>query len=457
MTPGTTPPQGLLEGAIAQIRAAWLGKRRHAYNVSSFIVLRSLALGTFAISVPIFINSTSVREYGIVAIGFSLLGLTTLLEVGVGYVITQSAGRRLARTGKSYPRLLARVFWIYLGAAVAIAAILATTVLLLTSLSSAQRTLYLWLTALLPFLAISGTVAAAYQANNDLVYLNSSRFLFEFGKGIALAASGWFLHGSQGVGPILLLIACGRACSDLYAVNRRYGYSPALSNISMTKRALSVVQLGSPVMGCAALFLSVTIGDKLLIAHYLGTADVASYALAADISTKAYLLVHATNSSIFALILRDHAVKQDVSRFVSVSLVSVLAVVVLFYLPFGWNAERLISWWINPVMGRQTATIARVMAASAVVYLVGNAFENALLAMGKARLVFLAYACSVASFFASIVIQLPDPTLLSFGASYFLMSAVYATAVFAGFRHSKVRSGKFRPRPVAGMSTAEIT
>src|SRR5581483_8497585 len=47
---------------------------KHLANFLSFVVTRCLAIAVFAVSVPIFINQTSGEEYGIVAIGFSLLG-----------------------------------------------------------------------------------------------------------------------------------------------------------------------------------------------------------------------------------------------------------------------------------------------------------------------------------------------------------------------------------------------
>ena len=121
--------------------------------------------------------------------------------------------------------------------------------------------------------------------------------------------------------------------------------------------------------------------------------------------------------------------------------------------PYAWYVVGVLTLAnISSFVDRQILTL--LVGSQLYLFLRGDrALRRSRLSPRRKRLLRL----GLAGFFASIVIQLPDPTLLSFGASYFLMSAVYATAVFAGFRHSKVRSGKFRPRPVAGMSTAEIT
>ncbi len=459
---GTPQAPGVLDNLMCRFKKAWAAKRKHVYNFTSFIVLRSLALGTFAVSVPIFINGASANEYGIVAIGLSLLGLSTLLEVGIGYVITQSVGRRLARTGKSNPRLFNQLFWIYVGTTCMIAVTMAGILAFILDITSSQMTLYLWLAALLPCLATSGAIGAIFQAHNDLLYMNSSRFLFEIGKGLALAASGAFFHGSGAVGPIVFLFASVRMILDLYVLKRRYRYSIDLSKLSYKSHVFSLLAIGAPMFGSAALFLSVTIGDKLLIARLLGVAEVASYALAVDITTKAYLIVYAINSAIFALILRDHAVRKSISRFIAISLISVLFVSFAFYLPFGVFAEPLLSWWINADIGRRSASIAQVIAAAGVVYLVGNAFEVALLAMGRAKLVFLSYLCSVTTFFVSILIQLPALSLLSFGISYLAMSAIYALVVFAGYRHvmhsgwGGVSGTSVTPSKLATVTTANM-
>jgi O-antigen/teichoic acid export membrane protein len=103
----------------------------HIVNVVSFIATRLIAIAAFALSVPFFIRHTSEAQYGVVAIGFSLLGLSSLLDVAIGYVITQSVGRGLARSSSINHKLLHGLFSVYVYAAVLVAVLLAIIILFL--------------------------------------------------------------------------------------------------------------------------------------------------------------------------------------------------------------------------------------------------------------------------------------------------------------------------------------
>ncbi|MDC4205852.1 MAG: hypothetical protein MPW17_05650 [Candidatus Manganitrophus sp.] len=198
---------------------------KHLANFLSFVVTRCLAIAVFAISVPIFINQTSGEEYGIVAIGFSLLGLSTLLDVGIGFVITQSVGRSLARLNRRHAVIISQLYWVYLFTAIAISVSALTILSLFSTLSRDENIFYGWLALILPFLATSGTVAAVFQAHNDLVYLNGSRFLFEMAKSAAFLIAGLIFHSHVAIGPTLIAFAAIRAVIDVIYLNRRLGYS----------------------------------------------------------------------------------------------------------------------------------------------------------------------------------------------------------------------------------------
>lgn len=390
---------------------------RHLSNVGSFLITRLLAIGAYAVSVPIFVNRTSEAEYGVIAIGFSFLGLSMLMDVAFGYVITQGVGRRLARTGKPHPTLFNRLFWLYLFSSTLVALLL-VGILVGVNLAVDERMFFIWLVTLLPALAVSGTVAAVFQAHNSLVYLNTSRFIFELGKAAGLIVAALAFKSYLAVGPLLLLFALLRATLDIRRLATQLGYRVRRPDIDAIRSSRALFTLGLPSLGSVVLALFVSIGDKLLIARWFTKADVAHYALAFDINTKAYLFVSAINSAMFAIMLRNHAVKQSSSAQIRIGLAAVTIMGLIYYLPLILFSKQLLSLWVSPAFGEAAAPLVPILALASLAYLIGNVFEIGLLAKGRSRLVLRIYCVAVLLYFATLLLLVGLIGLPAFAWAY---------------------------------------
>lgn len=177
---------------------------KHVLNFSSFVLTRLISIFAFALSVPFFIRHCSDAQYGVVAIGFSLLGWSAMFDVAIGYVITLSIGRMLARSGNTNQKLFQGMFSVYIYFASSMS-VLILLILFFLKLSLLDRVYYGSLALLLPCLAVSGVVTAVFQAHNNLVYINASRFGFEICKALSLVISVLLSTNYAYVGPILLL------------------------------------------------------------------------------------------------------------------------------------------------------------------------------------------------------------------------------------------------------------
>ena len=82
----------------------------HVVHSIYFAGTRLVAIAAFILSVPFFIKLASHEEYGQIAVGFSLLGVGTVLDVGFGYVLIQSLGRRFARGNQPDVRKIKGLF-----------------------------------------------------------------------------------------------------------------------------------------------------------------------------------------------------------------------------------------------------------------------------------------------------------------------------------------------------------
>jgi O-antigen/teichoic acid export membrane protein len=422
---------------LARMKSVWTAQRRHAANFLSFIVLRLLALGAFALSVPIFINNASEAAYGVVAIGFSLLGVSTIFDVGIGFVVTQVVARRVARRGSAHPRAFNHLLWLYISGA-SLAAGLSLIAILLAPLTPREQFFYGCLVSLLPFLAVSGTATAVFQGHGDLVYLNASRFLFEIGKGIAVALSGLWFGDYPAVGPFLLACVVLRASVDIRVLRVRLGYRLAAPDGIVSRSALRLASHGAFSMGAAVLMVAVHILDKVLIANWLTKAEVAYYSIAFDVNTKAYLLVHALNSTMLTVLLHNYARRVESTRHMKFAVAVVFGVAACYYLPLAIWAEELVGLWVNREIASHVAPLVRVMAGASVLYLFGSVFETGLLARAAPRFVFFVTLAAVASY-ALALAWLPSRLgVVGFVWAYLLLCATHLVGMTAGhFRFSR--------------------
>lgn len=400
---------------------------RHISNVGAFLATRALAIGLYAVSIPIFVNRASEAAYGVIAIGFSFLSLSMLLDVAVGYVVAQGVGRRLARTGKRHLKLFNTLFWIYfLGAFVL--ALLLVLVFVTVGLPEDERNLYIWIGLLLPALAVSGIVAAVFQANNSLVYLNMSRFVFEAGKAGALIFSALLFAELRAVGPLLFVIVLLRAMLDLWQLRVRMGYRVHPPNFNAMRRSRPLLMLGLPSLWTVLLSLLVNIGDKLLIAKLFSKADVAHYSLAFDVNTKAYLILGAINSAMYAVMIQNHAMKRTSSTQIRIGLVTVAIMGLLYYLPLALFSKQILSVWVSPEFGAASAHLVPMFSLASLAYLCGNVFETSLLAKGLSVKVFQIYCVAVFMYFITLLLLINPIGLSAFAWAYVVMNMT----MFAG-------------------------
>ncbi|MFC4488335.1 lipopolysaccharide biosynthesis protein [Chromobacterium aquaticum] len=418
----------------------------HIRNVVYFLGTRAFAIVAFILVVPFFIRHASEQQYGLAAIGFSLLGIATVLDVAFGYVLIQSQGRRFARGRVLAADSIHGLFGFYLLLACATAAGGILLVLALR-LPSAEALLYACLAALLPALSISGVVAAVFQAQNQLKPINLSRFGFELAKALALALSAVLARDIRLIGPVLLIAAYGRAVLDMRYLACKTGIKLRFPGFSLIRRYWRLARHGIASLYIVALTALVTIGDKILIKHFFSTDAVAHYSVAYDINTKAYLLVNAVNTAMFAVALHRFAKKNSTFAPLAAGLVTVSIVAILYYLPLFALAPVVLNYWVSADFAAGTVQFTRIMVFASLMYLYGNVFENALTAMGRARQVLRVYVVGIVAYGIGVGLTIWQQAIVGFMYSYLALCSMLCLgfiwqyrlavrpAILSGVRH----------------------
>lgn len=397
-------------------------KKKSIINIAAFLITRGASIIAYILAAPFFIKYAGEAQYGIVSIAFSFLGLGVIFDSAIGYVATQSIGRELARKNTLDHKKINSLMTIYTTTAIVFCAAAVMMVLLLVH-ASAEKKLYTYIILTIPLIAFSGIINAIFQTHNELIYINLSRLMIEISKALALVISAYFLASTDAVGPITLFSYCIRAVMDYSFTKKKFGVHLQLASWYSCKKFIKLASNGVTPLISVLLMLSISMSDKMLIKQLYGSEMVSYYSVAYDINTKVYLFVYGINSALFALILRNHANKINTLNLVKVGLIAVLIIITLYYVPIFFGSEKILSWIFDEDFANQAKNLTSLMAISSLIYLIGNVFENALTAMGKAKSILKVYVISVALYFLSLLLFTHFFGIQSFVFSYIALTS----------------------------------
>lgn len=413
---------------MVQLRnlSAFLSKyKEHILHISYFVLTRFFAVIAFFVAVPFFLKNASESEYAIVAIGMSLLGVATVLEVAFGYVVMQTVGRQyVRRKSLNQQSILDGLFTIYLLLSVA-TSLIGFFLTLFNDISNSERVNYTAIFFMLPALCVSGVTSAVLRAHNKLIFISLSRLIFDISKAIALVLSAYFSHDALLVGPVLLLFSYFRAYIDLKQLSRTLHIDIRLVRFQKIFRYWRVARHAIASFGVVTLTMFITIGDKVLIKHFLGPSAVTYYSVAYDISSKAYIFVSAINFAMYSVILHKYTEGKSISKPVTTSLLAVLLLSVFYFLPLFIFASEILAYWTNESISENSTDLVKVMTVASFFYLVGNVFEYSITAAGKAILVLRLYLIGLFIYGLSISIAITMKSLIWFMYSYLIFCIVF--------------------------------
>jgi O-antigen/teichoic acid export membrane protein len=282
-------------------------------------------------------------------------------------------------------------------------------------------------------MAVSGVVAAIFQARNSLVYINLSRFGFELGKALALVLSALILESFVLIGAALVLVSVVRASVDHQLLSRKVGITLSLKPVAEVIKYYKFVRVGLASFSTVVLTLLVTISDKIFIKELFSDSEVAYYSFAFDINSKAYLLVNAVNTAMFAVILKKFIKRSSTTVPVVIGLGAVAVVICVYYIPMFFFSEQIISLLVSSQFAEESAYLASVMSVASALYLLGNVFENATTAMGDAKSIMRVYVVAVVLYFCSLPALATGYGVVGFMYAYLLLCAILCVGFMCAY------------------------
>jgi O-antigen/teichoic acid export membrane protein len=126
---------------------------------------------------------------------------------------------------------------------------------------------------------------------------------------------------------------------------------------------------------------------------------------------------------------------------IGLGILAVCFVAVVFYVPMMFFSKEIIALWVSSDFAENAAPLASVMAIASLVYLFGNVFENAVVAMGQARQVLKVYVVGVLFYFVAITILKNQVGVISFMYAYLVLCCTLALGFFVVYNSSRLKLG----------------
>jgi O-antigen/teichoic acid export membrane protein len=137
--------------------------------------------------------------------------------------------------------------------------------------------------------------------------------------------------------------------------------------------------------------------------------------------------MNAINTTMYTIILKNHARRSSENTQIKIGLISVSILIFIYYVPLMIFSNKIISFLISASFASSTYKVTSIMSLASIFYLYGNVFENALSAKGCARYIFYVYFISIVGYFLALGLLYKVYGIYGFVYAYIIMCAVLCT------------------------------
>ena len=373
-----------LERLVAKLR----GKGQHIRNVSSYFVARVITAALYIGVVPLFLKRQGSAAYGTLGIALVVFSYVSVLDLSIGYPVSLRLSRALARNSPRAGMVLRHAVPLFLGVALAVAALLyllSAEITKLFELNSQYVVLFRLLAVASGFIIGSSYFCAVLQAHNRVDWINYSRLILDLSRAGGLAIGAFARDGVTVALAVVVAGCAGKVALEFHFAKRLAGgiraFRPALSWRSM--RAMWA--LGAPMAILVVSGMILNSADRIYVDRDFGQAALAHYTIGADLCSKAYFIVWAITGSIYTTYVKRHATGRFTDSLVKISFYVVAGVSLLIYAPIFLAAKQILTLWISAAFAQDSSVVLKLWALNAVLYLLTCVYHTALQGQGKSR------------------------------------------------------------------------
>lgn len=312
------------------------------------------------VAMPLLIRELGVERFGLLSIGWMLIGYFSLFDLGLGRALTQSVATRMARH-EAVLDIIYTGLAVMLGMSVLAAGLLwcladyliGSLLKVPASLQVEARQSLLWLVPAIPLVVLATGLRGVLEAVQAFKLVNLVRTPLGVLTFVAPLA---VLPYSHGLVPMFALLSLVRLLTLVFFMMACQGAMPEYRQGKWSRQSLPELFRFGGWMTLSNIIGPLMVNmDRLVIGSVLSLAAVSYYSTPFDIIMRALVVPGAIAGVCFPLFA---ASSTSVARRVfwqSCGAVALaMAVMLLLVWPFG---EVALAWWLDPAFARHSAPI----------------------------------------------------------------------------------------------------
>jgi len=414
------------------IAAYYQSKKEHIINFGSFFANRLISLALFAFTTSVFINRAGNKEFGILTMLLLIYNYISVADLGMGYAVGYRLTRAVSRRNFGYAAKIlqhALPFYIIVGgcASILIFAFSSEISMLFTKTDGYSFVYKVISFGILP-LVIDTVVLMVMQSYNKVYLINLSRLIYDIFRAAPLLLVVVFKNDLLEKIMIIVVTGCYiKLITDIYLCYKLTGNLIWLKPVLVFKELRFNIKYGIPMLLTLIIGMIITSIDKFYIANFLSMEQLAYYSVALEVNVKAWFLIWAVTGSLTTVLIRRNVLNISTHDIKRISMVSVVIIFVMYYMPLIVFAKEILALWINRDFAEKSYRITRILAVASLFYMFYAVKHNVLQAGGKFITIAGIYCVGLALLLILLLV-LPK----YFGAEGVAYSYVLTYAAFVG-------------------------
>jgi len=407
-------------------------KKEHIINFSSFFVNRLISLALFAFTTSIFINRAGSKEFGILTMLLLIYSYISVADLGMGYAVGYRLTRAVSRRNFGYASKIlqhALPFYIIVGGCASILIFAFSSDISIMFTKTVEYSFIYKVISLGIFpLVIDTVVLMVMQSYNKVYLINLSRLIYDIFRATPLLLV--VVYKNDLLEKIMIIVVAGcyiKLMTDIYLCYKLIGNLTWLKPVLVFKELRFNIKYGIPMLLTLIIGMIITSIDKFYITNLLSMEQLAYYSVALEVNVKAWFLIWAVTGSLTTVLIRRNVLKISTHDLEKFSMVSVVVIFVLYYLPLIVFAKEILALWINRDFAEKSFRITRILSVASLFYMLYAVKHNILQAEGRFITITGIYGVGLALLLISLLV-LPK----YFGAEGVAYSYVLTYAAFVG-------------------------
>lgn len=363
-------------------------KKEHIVNFGSFFANRLFSLALFAYTTSIFINRAGDKEFGVLTMLLLIYSYISVADLGMGYAVGYRLTRAVSRRNFDYAtKILQHALPFYVmvaGCASFLIFIFSYDISICFTKTGEYSSIYRVISFGIFPLVVDTAVLMVMQSYNKVYLINLSRLVYDIFRGAPLLLV--LVCKNELLEKILTVVVTGcylKLMVDIWLCRQLVGNLTWLKPVWVFKELRFNILYGIPMLLTLVIGMVITSIDKFYITRFLSMAQLANYSVALEVNVKAWFLIWAVTGSLTTVLVRRNVLNVSTHDIESISMIAVMVIFMVYYMPLIIFAKEILTWWINRDFAEKSYRITRTLSVASLFYMLYAVKHNILQAKGK--------------------------------------------------------------------------